>query len=441
MANYTKGTLLEEGKTKKIWQVIGDESLVIIENKPDITAFDDPKFTKQFKSKATYATETTSRVFELLKQAGIPVAYVEQISPTEFVSQKCSMIPLEAVARRYAVGSYLKRNPNLERPKGEPPVRFHKLVTEFFLKTTKGTLRINDNIIVEGLDPEKGEEDPFIPNPYNTLWDLIHPKKPLWDSTAKLREGIPASNVLRSQEVERTMNDLESYLRDTFLVLEGTWAVLGHRLIDLKIEFGATNKGIVVADVIDNDSWRLRDQNWKELSKEAFRQGEELSEVEQKYGIVSDLIGKFRIPEQCLVLWRGSDKDTFPEISQISNLTSIEIEKITESGHKSPQRCLNILEDLLRKYPDGGVIVAKIGMSNGLGPILAARTSWPVISIPATFKENPEDVWSSLRMPSNVPLAVISSEGNATSFALKILAQKNPLLYQQLQKKIEELDE
>lgn len=441
MTTRTKGKLLAEGKTKKIWEIPADENLVIIENKPDITAFDDPKFTKHFQTKATYATETTCRVFELLKQAGIPVAYIEQISPAEFVARKCSMIPLEAVARRYAVGSYLKRNPNLERPKGEPLVRFHKLVTEFFLKTTKGALHINNNLIVNGLNPEKGEEDPFIPNPYDPSWDLMHSKKPLWDYTAKLHDGILASNILQSQEAQKIMKDLENHLRNTFLVLEGMWATFGHRLIDLKIEFGATAEEILIADVIDNDSWRLRDQNWKELSKEAFRQGEELSEVEQKYGIVSDLIGKFRIPQQCLVLWRGSDKDKFPEFSQSLDLRCIDLEKITVSGHKSPQRCLGVLENLLRKYPDGGVIVAKVGMSNGLGPMLAARTSWPVISIPATFSENPEDVWSSLRMPSSVPMAVICSEGNATSFALKILAQKNPLLYRQLQKKIEELDE
>ncbi len=441
MANYKKAALLTEGKTKKIWEVAGDESLVIVENKPDITAFDRPEFTKQFKSKAVYATETTCRVFELLKQANIPVAYVGQISPTEFVAQKCSMIPLEAVARRYAVGSYLKRNPNLERPKGELPIRFHKLIIEFFLKTTKGALRINDNVIVEGLNPEKGEEDPFIPNPYDITWDLMHSKKPFWDSTAKLRDGISTSQILETQERQIiAIKDLEEYLRETFLVLEGMWATFGHRLIDLKIEFGVADEGIFVADVIDNDSWRLRDQNWRELSKEAFRQGEEISEVEQKYGIVSELIGKFHIPQQCLVLWRGSDKDVFPEFSQSLNLKSIDLEEITASGHKSPQKCLDVLEDLLRKYPNGGVIVAKVGMSNGLAPMLAARTSWPVISIPATLNENPEDAWSSLRMPSSVPMAVIFSEGNATSFALKILAQKNPLLYQQLQKKIEELD-
>lgn len=439
MATYTKGKLLTEGKTKKVWEVVGDENVVIMENKPVITAFDDPKFTKQFESKATLATKTTCRVFELLKQAEIPVAYIEQVSPTEFIVQKCSMVPLEAVARRYAIGSYLKRNPNLERPKEEPPVRFHKLITEFFLKTTKGTLQIGDKVIVGGLNPEIGEEDPFIQNPYATLWTLTHSKKPLWDSTAKLHDGIPASAILQFNETKKIMKDLENYLRETFLFLEGMWAVFGHRLIDLKIEFGMTAKNkLVVADVIDNDSWRLRDPNWREISKEAFRQGEKLSEVEQNYGIVSGLIKQFRIPRQCLVLWRGSKNDGFPEFSQgIYQLKGLEIEEITASGHKSPQKCLNILKSLLSKYSDGGVIVTKVGMSNGLGPLLAARTTWPVIAI----CENMEDIWSNLRMPSDVPMAVICSEGNATSFALKILAQKNPFLYQRLQKRIEELDE
>jgi phosphoribosylcarboxyaminoimidazole (NCAIR) mutase len=100
-----------------------------------------------------------------------------------------------------------------------------------------------------------------------------------------------------------------------------------------------------------------------------------------------------------------------------------------------------MLEDILGNYPEGGVIVTKVGMSNGLGPMLAARTSWPVLSIPATLDKNPEDIWSNLRLPSSVPMAVICSEANALNFALNILAQKNPLLYQQIQRKIEELDE
>jgi len=94
----------------------------------------------------------------------------------------------------------------------------------------------------------------------------------------------------------------------------------------------------------------------------------------------------------------------------------------------------------MAKYPEGGVILVKVGMSNGLAPMLAARTAWPVIAIPATIDKFPLDVWSSLRMPSKVPVATIASESNAIKYAMNILAQKNPVIYKETQKRIEELD-
>ena len=430
---YKKGRLLAEGKTKKIWEVEGDDSLIIIENKPDITAFDNSAFTKRFDTKAVYATATTCRVFELLREAGLPIAYTEQISETEFAAPKCEMIPLEVVARRYAVGSYLKRNPDLQET---PPYRFHKLVTEFFLKTTNGELKDKKgDIIVSDLDSKAGEEDPLIFNPRNTLWTLCHKERSIRDKNSILRENVPAKSVLEGTSID----EIERMLIEVFLIIEGMWMILGHRFIDLKIEFGITGEGkLVVADVIDNDSWRLRDKEWEELSKESFRQQESLEKVERKYEIVSDLTAGFRIPEQCIVLWRGSEKDCFPEISD--DIAGLTIEYVTASGHKSPQTCLQILEKLLAKYPDGGVIIAKVGLSNGLGPTLAARTSWTVISIPATVSNFPDDIWSSLRMPSNVPMPVILSEGNAVLSAYRILAQKNPILYKELHRDIEQLD-
>lgn len=441
MSDFTKGELLNEGKTKKIFNITGNSDFVLIENKDDITKYDDPSLTKNFGTKAKYATTTTCRVFEILKKAGIPVAYVEQISANEFVANKCKMIPLEVVARRYAVGSFLKRHPELIAEKGKNPHRFHRLTTEFFLKTTSGSLKNEKGeIIAEGFDAKKGEEDPFILNPYKETWELYHPKKPTWEAEANLNKSVDVTQVLSSHHL---INKMEEILRKVFLVLEGMWNSMGMKLIDMKIEFGITDSGeLLVADVIDNDSWRLRDDKWEELSKEAFRQGEEISEVEKKYGIVAGMLERYRFPKQLLLLWRGSDKDTFPEIPQEwEEMKTCEVQRITISAHKSPQQCLRMLEEIVSNYPDGGLIIAKVGRSNGLGPVLAARTSLPVVAIPATIDKNPEDIWSSIRMPSLVPLATVWPDSNAVLFAENVLAQKNPVIYMQRELEIEKFDE
>lgn len=432
-----KESLCNEGKTKKIWNIRNNSDFVIIENKKAITAHDDPSFTKEFETKAIHSTNTTCCVFELLRRAGVPVAYREQISPTEFLAEKCFMIPLEVVARRFAVGSYLKRHPELSPKKNEIPHRFHRLVIEFFLKTTEGKLILPGyGKIVKGLDAKKGEEDPFIVNPYEKIWHLFHSKKPSWNPEADFNKSVSAVSIL-GDDFKEKIKDMEDILRKVFLVLEGAWNTMGLRIIDMKIEFGITNKGrCVVSDVIDNDSWRLRDAKWQELSKESFRQGEELSEVEKKYGIVSSLVSQIRIPKQVLVFWKGSKDDSSPDLQ----IPYINTDEIIISGHKSPRKALIQLNELIGEYPDGGVIVVKVGRSNGLGPILAARTNWPIIAIPAIIDEYPEDIWSSIRMPSNVPLLVAWPEKNALLAAQNILAQKNPLVYMRKQIRIEEFD-
>ncbi len=440
--NNQKDKKIIEGKTKIIWSVKGDNNSVIIENKDDITAYDDSSLTKQFKAKSEYATTVTCSVFELLKNAGIPVAYNQQLSSTEFSAPNCDMIPIEAVARRFAVGSFLKRHPELISEKENKPHRFHGLVLEFFLKTTEGKL-INSagKNLLEGPDLQKGEDDPLIDNILENKWKLFHSKKPRWDETSNLNREIEVNKILPNNS-EEVIQNIDDMLRKVFLTLEGAWNTLGYRIIDLKIEFGIDQKGnLLVADVIDNDSWRLKDPDWKELSKEAFRQGKKLNEIEKNYGFVASLAKNLRIPRQALVIWRGSDGDNFPDLGIFEKTEGVAIEKITMSGHKSTQMCLNKLEEILGKYPDGGVIIAKVGRSNGLGPILAARASWPVIAIPATMDSFPDDTWSSVRMPSKVPLATAWPEANAILLASEILAQKNPVLYQKRQSIIEKQDE
>lgn len=287
----TRGALINEGKTKKIFAVEGDPARAIVEYKNAITAFDDPSFTKEFATKAKYSNITTSRVFEMLNKAGVPTAFVEQLSDTEFLAESCKMIPLEVVIRRYAVGSYLKRHPEFAKPEGEPPHRFETPLVEFFLKTTRGGLSDEKGVIVESLDPKKGEEDPLIENPHDSEWRLVHPKREASDPEYSLNRTVDAKRILGTG----TIREMEDAITKTLLTLEAFFAKHEFKLIDFKIEFGTTKDGkVVISDVIDNDSWRLRDKNWNDVSKQSFRDGEEMAKIEDKYALVAALMEESR---------------------------------------------------------------------------------------------------------------------------------------------------
>ncbi|MFH1298435.1 MAG: phosphoribosylaminoimidazolesuccinocarboxamide synthase [Patescibacteria group bacterium] len=434
-----KEVIVAEGKTKRLYQVESDERLVIVESKDDITKNDDPSQTKLMASKAKFSTATTSIVFELLKKAGIPVAYERQLSNTEFLAVNCKMIMLEVVVRRYAVGSYLKRYPNFEKKKGEAPHRFHRLVFELFLKTTGGKTIMEDGKewgeTTIDLKTGRPVDDPFIANPYDEVWTLKHPKIPEWEAGSDILRQVLKRNFLPESV---TVEKIEEIARKVFLVLEGTWAQFGFRLVDFKIELGIDKDGnLLVADVIDNDSWRLRTSDWKELSKQLFRDNFDMTEIADKYALVANLVGKFTIPKQAIVLWRGSKDDKLPELPELAGVEKVDI---VNSGHKSPGACLINLEEVLTAYPEGGVILSIVGKSNGLGPTVAARTSWPVIGVAITAEIHPEDIWSNLRMPSQVPMVAVLSPENAVLAALNILAQKNPVAYMHRQYEIEKLD-
>ena len=280
--SFPKGKVLAEGKTKIVYTVEGKPRLVILQSKDAITAFDDPDFTKQFGTKAECSTATTAAVFSLLREAGIPVAFLGQLSPKEFLALCCDMILLEVVTRRIATGSYLKRHPEVE-----DGTRFGDVIWEFFLKTTGGRLELPDGrVLVEGLDPKEGEEDPFIINPFKENWLLFHPKKP--EEEGNLERSLDSSLVVPSSS---SMEEMAGIAEDVFLLLEQAWDNLGCQLVDMKIEFGINPEGnLVIADVVDNDNWRLGDPDGKEISKEFFRQGGELGEVEENYQLVAELV-------------------------------------------------------------------------------------------------------------------------------------------------------
>lgn len=289
------------GKTKEGFPVEGHPELVLFRYKNDVTAFDQAKFTRTFENKASSSNTTNARIFEMLNAAGVPTAFVRQHSETEFIAKRCTMVPLEVVARRYAVGSFLKRNDASAYPEqNSVPFKFEgKPVVEFFLKTTKGGLSTPDGeVLVSGLSAEAGEEDPYIANPEATVWKLEHPKKPAGSPEADLGRDVAASKVLPAGDAIPKMRDMVTRV---FEVIEAFFEKHEFKFIDLKIEFGITEEGeLVVADVIDNDSWRLRDASWKEVSKQSFRDkaatgNEDLSDVAENYALVAKLLDAHRV--------------------------------------------------------------------------------------------------------------------------------------------------
>jgi phosphoribosylaminoimidazole carboxylase/phosphoribosylaminoimidazole-succinocarboxamide synthase len=425
-ADLIGGDLIAEGKTKIILATGQDPEKVLIRSKDDITAGDGAKH-DLIEGKAGLATQTTCNVFRLLKACGIPVAFEEQIDAKTFLAPLCQMLPYEVVIRREAHGSYLKRMPGLA--KGH---LFPKLLVEFFLKTNgrqwkEHALPCDDPLM------QYSEADGTI--------SLYAPSKPVQSPFLVLKEN----EVFGDPGEWKLFAEIQKIAARAFLILEKSWQIEGRTLVDFKVEFGLTKDGsLLLADVIDNDSWRVL-ENGTYIDKQAYRDGGQLDEVAEKYRRVAAITGHFRLPVQQVVIWRGSDKDDIsPVVKSLQQLSGgsadpqrLKITTATCSIHKEPVRGLNELHALVQQVPDT-VVIAFIGRSNGAGPTLAASTTVPVITVPANFKDFPEDVWSSLRTPSNVPVATVLEPSNAAMAALEILALRNPQLHMFLREKLEE---
>ncbi|MBE2203580.1 MAG: AIR carboxylase family protein [Chthoniobacterales bacterium] len=421
----TGGELIAEGKTKILLATKPDPDKVLIVSKDDITAGDGAKH-DLIEGKAALATRTTCNVFRLLKAAGLPVAFDKQIDEKSFTAPLCQMLPYEVVIRREAHGSYLKRMPGLA--KGQ---LFPRLLVEFFLKTNGRKWKTHDLLC----------DDPLMDYSESARTiSLYEPSKPFYGQKPFL--VLPEKDVFRQAEEWKLFSEIRGIARRAFLVLEKAWQLEGRTLVDFKVEFGLTKADtLLLADVIDNDSWRVL-ENGAYIDKQSYRDGGQLDEVAEKYRRVAGITDNFRLPVQQILIWRGSDKDDVsPVVKAIQQISgskdAVKVTTATCSIHKEPVRGLNELHALVQQIPDT-VVIAFIGRSNGAGPTLAASTTVPVITVPASFKDFPEDVWSSLRTPSNVPVTTVLEPSNAALAALEILALRNPQLHMALREQLEE---
>jgi len=417
--SYSPGALVTEGKTKKIYRINGSSDLVSVIAKDDITAGDGAKH-DIIPDKGRLANATTCNVFRLLKACGLPVAFEEQDSPTSFIAPPCTMLPYEVVVRREAHGSYLKRNPHFT--KGQ---LFPKLIVEFFLKTKdknwKGKPLVAD-------DPLMLYEDGA------SQIRLLNPAKPVQGQEPFL--VLQTSEVFDRAEEWKFFPEMRNIARQAFLVLEKAWQLEGGTLVDFKVEFGFDPKGrLLLADVIDNDSWRVL-ENGAYIDKQVYRDGGALEDVAAKYRLVAETTGHFHMPRQRIILWRGSESDKTEAFSDALGELKDVMTVVTCSVHKEPIAAAGILYGMIQEVPDT-VVIAHIGRSNGAGPTLSAMSTIPVITVPASAKDFPEDVWSSLRAPSKVPVMTVLEPANAVLAALQILSARNPRIYARVRGEIE----
>ncbi|GHO85394.1 phosphoribosylaminoimidazolesuccinocarboxamide synthase [Dictyobacter formicarum] len=250
-SNALFGSLLTEGKTKKIYAYPDDDTLVYMVGKDQITAGDGAR-RNEIAGKSRLSTITTANVFRLLNENNIATHFVKKVDDTTLLVKRCDMLPIEHVQRRIATGSYLKRHPEITEG-----TRFDPVLIETFLK-------------------DDARHDPQI-----------------WSKDI-IEAGL-------ASEAEIAWMAREG--RRVFDVLERAWSSADVMLIDLKIEFGRDLHGnLMVADVIDNDSWRLWPGGDKSrmLDKQVYRNLQDvtpaaLQDIADRYALVADLTGKLKV--------------------------------------------------------------------------------------------------------------------------------------------------
>ena len=245
------GSLLAEGKTKLLYAYPDDDNLAYMVSKDQITAGDGER-RNELTGKSRWSTITTANVFRLLNEEGISTHFVKQINATNLLVKRCKMLPIEQVQRRIATGSYLKRHPDVSEG-----TRFDPVLVETFLK-------------------DDARHDPQIS-----------------------AEDIVKMGLALLPEIEW----MAEQGRRVFETLERAWASVDVTLVDLKIEFGRDSRGdLLVADVIDNDSWRLwpGGDKTRMLDKQVYRNlptvtEQDLQDIADRYALVADLTRKLKI--------------------------------------------------------------------------------------------------------------------------------------------------
>jgi phosphoribosylaminoimidazole-succinocarboxamide synthase len=236
MTAYTLGSLLYEGKAKRVYAT-DQPDLVAVEYKDDATAFNALK-KAQLAGKGELNCRISALLFEHLASRGIPTHYLGVQGTQWMLVRPVRVIPIEVVIRNVAAGSLCKQMPIQAGTPLEPP-----LLDLYYKDDAYG--------------------DPLLTEARLEVLGLVTPDE------------------------RRQLEELARRVNGELLTL---FDAIGLQLVDFKIELGFTAGGeLVVADEISPDTCRLWDRAVADasdriLDKDRFRQ--DLGGVVEAYGEV-----------------------------------------------------------------------------------------------------------------------------------------------------------
>jgi phosphoribosylaminoimidazole-succinocarboxamide synthase len=338
-----KGIEIARGKTKVLYEAPGQPDFLIVSQTDTISAGDGAR-KDTIGGKGRLAAQTTARVFRLLNLCGLPTHYVnggEDDDDNEMRVRRCNMIPIEVVTRGVAAGSLLVRNPTLQKGALLVP-----RMVEFFIKDDANH------------DPQIGPEQ------------------------------IIAQKIADVSEVS-AMTELA---RLVFEILAHAWRKRDVLLVDLKIEFGRLAGGendgqLVIADVIDNDSWRIWPQGREDLmlDKQIYRNldgadAAGLERVKGSYEQVAELVGSFpqiRSGTVAIVADGQENVERAGAIAQQLSLFGVPIVRHVASTSRTPGHVLQLAAQLDAAF--ARLVIVAVGSDGVLAKMLEFATPAPVV--------------------------------------------------------------
>ncbi|MDP6561995.1 MAG: 5-(carboxyamino)imidazole ribonucleotide mutase [Candidatus Peribacteraceae bacterium] len=137
------------------------------------------------------------------------------------------------------------------------------------------------------------------------------------------------------------------------------------------------------------------------------------------------------------LLGSKSDEEFAGKIKAILDEFDIPSEVVVASAHKVPEKVVEEIEKL-NADPQPQVVITVVGMSNGLGGVVAGGCIHPVVNCPPaqSLEEYQVDLNSSLRMPSEVPVMTVLHPKNAALAAVKILGEADADLKEKVKERI-----